>query len=820
MVLDSSGNLGLGVTPSAWGFGGVLQIGAYGTSLSSVSGTDLTFAAYYSGGWKYQNASYNPTWYSQASGQHRWYTAPSGTAGSAISFTQAMTLDASGNLLVGTTSAGGVGITAYASGIVRANTNGTTFGQYQYASSMMGTITTDGINIAYNATNAFVFGAGGSERARIDSSGRLLVGTTSASGSDLLQVNSDALINGLTVGRGAGSVSTNTAVGASALASNTSGAYNTAVGYQALSVNTTGSINAAFGQGALQNNNNGYNNAFGVNALNSNTSGYQNSAFGSAALVGNTTGTFNVAIGNSALYSNTTASNNTAVGYQAGYSNTTGATNAFIGQAAGYSNTSGSNNTYLGQGAGYGNQTGSGNIAVGLTALNSATGDTNTAVGFRAGYSQTSGASNTYIGQFAGYSMTTGAKNTILGSYNGNQGGLDIRTSSNYIVLSDGDGNPRGIFDSSGNLLVGTTSQLSGARLSIADATAKTSAATNTTFGTATGGANDFQLIVQRSASGTGAYWALQSVEQSIAYRDIVFQPNGGNIMVGQTSFLNAGVSGSATVASPTFVLGGQTSDSMYSRRWGAGVYQSQTYNGGNSGSYQLQPYGGQVIIGGNGNTTTNVFEVQGVSGQLFSVADSMSGTIFSVNDMSGVPSIEILDVGLVKLAQYNGAVAISTSTAQAAQGLTVNTNTYITSLGVGTVAGGTLGAINATNEITAYYSDRRLKENVKVIDSAVTKVLSLNGITYTPNDLAASFGYDKTVKLVGLFADEVEAVLPEATRPAPFDIDANGNSKSGENYKTIQYEKLVPLLIEAIKEQQQAINDLREELAQLKNKG
>ena len=145
------------------------------------------------------------------------------------------------------------------------------------------------------------------------------------------------------------------------------------------------------------------------------------------------------------------------------------------------------------------------------------------------------------------------------------------------------------------------------------------------------------------------------------------------------------------------------------------------------------------------------------------------------------------------------------------------STNAQITSLGVGTIPSGTTGEIRATNEITAYYSDRRLKENVRVIDNAVEKVLSLHGITYTPNDIAASFGYDKTVKLVGLFADEVEAVLPEATRPAPFDQDENGNSKSGENYKTIQYEKVVPLLVEAIKEQQATIKTLLSELEDIK---
>jgi hypothetical protein len=128
-------------------------------------------------------------------------------------------------------------------------------------------------------------------------------------------------------------------------------------------------------------------------------------------------------------------------------------------------------------------------------------------------------------------------------------------------------------------------------------------------------------------------------------------------------------------------------------------------------------------------------------------------------------------------------------------------------------------GALNATGEITAYYSDRRLKENVKPIDNALDKILKLNGITYNPNDLAASFGYDKTLDIVGLFADEVEAVLPQAVKPAPFDMGVNGGSKSGENYKTVQYEKVVPLLVEAIKEQQAQIAQLKAIVDSLVNK-
>jgi len=109
-------------------------------------------------------------------------------------------------------------------------------------------------------------------------------------------------------------------------------------------------------------------------------------------------------------------------------------------------------------------------------------------------------------------------------------------------------------------------------------------------------------------------------------------------------------------------------------------------------------------------------------------------------------------------------------------------------------------GAITATGNITAFFSDRRLKENVTPLADAVAKIETLNGIRYTPNALAASFGYDRNEAIVGLFADEVQAVLPEAVKRAPFDTE-NGVSKSGENYITVQYEKLVPLLVEAIKE-------------------
>jgi hypothetical protein len=107
-------------------------------------------------------------------------------------------------------------------------------------------------------------------------------------------------------------------------------------------------------------------------------------------------------------------------------------------------------------------------------------------------------------------------------------------------------------------------------------------------------------------------------------------------------------------------------------------------------------------------------------------------------------------------------------------------------------------GSIGASGDITALYSDERLKTITGHLNNALDKVCSLNTFTYVNNDLAKSLGFNDTLQRVGLSAQETFKVLPEAVRPAPFDAD----NKSGKNYLTIQYEKVVPLLIEALKEE------------------
>jgi hypothetical protein len=162
-----------------------------------------------------------------------------------------------------------------------------------------------------------------------------------------------------------------------------------------------------------------------------------------------------------------------------------------------------------------------------------------------------------------------------------------------------------------------------------------------------------------------------------------------------------------------------------------------------------------------------------------------------------------------------NFAAGTITATLNGTASATVTTNNYqVNSFGVGTAGSGTTGEIRATNQITSYYSDERLKENIELITNALEKVMSLRGVTYNANQVAESFGYTNKEKQVGVLAADVKKVLPEAVKPAPFDLiridEKTEISRSGKNYETVQYEKLVPLLIEAIKEMQKQIEELK----------
>ena len=121
---------------------------------------------------------------------------------------------------------------------------------------------------------------------------------------------------------------------------------------------------------------------------------------------------------------------------------------------------------------------------------------------------------------------------------------------------------------------------------------------------------------------------------------------------------------------------------------------------------------------------------------------------------------------------------------------------------------------IAATGNVTAYYSDERLKERTGTINDALSKVCQIETFYYKEIDLAKSFGYNNGETQVGVSAQSVEKVMPEVVHLAPFDYetaeDGTISSKSGEDYKTVDYARLVPLLIESIKELKAEIDELK----------
>jgi hypothetical protein len=213
----------------------------------------------------------------------------------------------------------------------------------------------------------------------------------------------------------------NTAEGAAALQSLTTGAKNTALGNGALFSNTIGFQNTATGAGALFKNTANDNTATGAGALFNNTLGTENTAIGLGALFSNTTigansGHDNTATGSQALASNTIGSFNTATGAGALVTNIDGISNSAVGYQALFHNTHGFENTASGDGALFSNTAGDSNTAVGYQALLiNSIGFANTAIGDGALFINT-GSDNIALGVGAGDSLTTGSHNIDIGA--------------------------------------------------------------------------------------------------------------------------------------------------------------------------------------------------------------------------------------------------------------------------------------------------------------------------------------------------------------------------------------------------------------------
>lgn len=151
-----------------------------------------------------------------------------------------------------------------------------------------------------------------------------------------------------------------------------------------------------------------------------------------------------------------------------------------------------------------------------------------------------------------------------------------------------------------------------------------------------------------------------------------------------------------------------------------------------------------------------------------------------------------------ITVTNASGSITLSTP-----QSLNTTASVQFGSFGVGTAASGTTGEIRATNNITAYYSDIRLKTKVGDIVDPLGKVRQIETMLYHANETAVELGYDASIIEVGLSAQSVQAVQPEAVAPAPID----------DKYLTVRYERLVPLLLESVKALEDRIIELEAKL-------
>lgn len=553
--------------------------------------------------------------------------------------------------------------------------------------------------------------------------------------------------------------------------SGTSGSSRTFVGFYAGRVNT-GAYNSFFGRDA------GYNN----------TAARYGTFLGRRAGFSNTTGEYNSFIGANAGYTNTTGTSNSFIGVNAGYANTAGANNTFAGVNSGRFNTTGSSNSFFGVNAGYANTTGVSNTFTGINSGRFNTiGNYNNFSGVNAGYSNTTGSNNSFFGVNAGYANTIGVFNTFLGTNSGR-----FNTTARYGTFI---GRRAGFSNTTGeyNSFIGA----------------------NAGYNNTTGTSNNFVGVNAGYANTTGSS---NSVFGTNAGR---FNTAGsGNTFLGHLSGYNA------TGSSNVFIGYG----AGYNETGNNKLYidNSTTATPLIEGDFSANALTLNGTVGVNGHIPTgsaiptdiklyvNGRFSQRVAGSLGGFG---SGDRWSSLGNSFIPGVATPTIyGMFNQGFGASFISGSKSGANNLVGFTGNrldfdvismsgpTTTVMSILNGGNVGIGFTNPqykldINGDIRVVGSYigSDKRYKENIKGIENAMDKINALDGVTY---DFKAGEinGYNfKTItdkKQIGFIAQDVKKVLPEL-------VDADEN-----NYLSVNYVAIIPVLVEAIKEQQDVIDE------------
>jgi len=598
----------------------------------------------------------------------------------------------------------------------------------------------------------------------VDSSYNVGIGGA-ASGSLKLQVTgSDILVNGLTIGEGAGSIGSNTVLGASALPVNTTGTLNTAIGNSALLTNTTGYGNTSVGYSAI-----GYN-----------TTGFFNGAVGVNALLSNTTGTYNNALGTAALYANTTGSYNTAVGQQAGTANTTGSNNTYIGYSSGLNITTGSNNTIIGNFAGTSALANNIVLADGAGNVRYQWDGTNNVFG-----NPLSGTSATFSGNVNALNLiATGLYANTW--YAGSGSTLALRTAASGVIA---DFSP-----TSSNILgfVGINgSTASGAALSVYDQTS---------------GSEQLRLC---NSTGSG-YWGIG--RENNVTGNLYFN-SGGNLRVVFTSGGNVGIGTSSPSQLLEVYKSQNASTNLLVRNDNAGA-SAEAYVNVSNGTYltSIGTRGTGTAAYNSLDTNSGMLNYNGNTSLTINATDASAVIKFTTNNFTermritsggdviiGKTSVLWTSVGLQT--EFNGRnMGITNNDSSNNLFLRKNDTTglmiqfWYNSNSVGNVS------ISTTNTTYTTTSDYRLKEDLQ----------DFNGLDLVSKIKAYDFKWkSENKRMYGVIAHELEEIIDYAVV----------GKKDTKDMQSVDYSLITPLLVKAIQELNQKVNEQQQTINSLINR-
>jgi hypothetical protein len=559
--------------------------------------------------------------------------------------------------------------------------------------------------------------------------------------------------------------------------SNTDGLYNTFMGYTAGFNNSTGGSNTFLGSFSGRNNTIGdYNTFAGFHSGYSNVDGNFNNFYGTGTGFYNENGSNNVFIGPESGYNNIAGSYNTFIGYRAGYTNNAN-NNVFIGNECGLNNTTGSLNVFIGYAAGYLNTTGSGNVFMGNGAgINNIDGNSNIFLGERSGFTNDSGEKNVYIGYQTGYKATSAYSNVCIGHLSG----YELTSAYQNVFIGESAGNKTTWGE--GNVFIGNAAGYSnvtgGSNVCIGTGAGQNATASNNTFvGWGTGFDNTNGTLNSFFGLQAGFNNTSGSYNVSIgAYAGYGNESGSGNVFIGR--YAGYSESGSnklyidnSTTSTPLIYGDFSANKVRINGDLGVGVLPS---------GYKME-----------------------VAGKLNLNSGGLSGVALSVDDAEAL--------------WYNGSYfswGFGGSYNYFADKVTIgNSGSYGYALYV-------QGSSYATG--AWYSSDKKFKKSIEPLDNAVERLLKVEGVSYLWKTDEYSDRNFPEGRHFGVIAQQVEPYFPEIVMDA------------GNGEKSVAYNELIPVLIEAIKEQQQTIKkqeleneeikqilmELREEIRTIKSTG